>query len=63
NYYSRDESERKYSMKECKNILRIYREKFKNSICNDAIIINNDDELEFVVKDIKKYIDPFLAKL
>ncbi|CAG8826786.1 2981_t:CDS:2, partial [Cetraspora pellucida] len=56
NYNSRKVNERKYSLAECKNILKVYRDKFKNNICNDAIIINNNNSY-FLNNLIEKKMD------
>ncbi|CAG8449307.1 8823_t:CDS:1 [Cetraspora pellucida] len=63
NYYGREEKDRKYPLKECKKILNVYREKFKKDVCGDAIVINNDSDLEDGVNNIKEYFNPYLIKL
>ncbi|CAG8809026.1 17126_t:CDS:1 [Cetraspora pellucida] len=63
NYYKRKEEDRKYTLNESKKILKLYKEKFKSNVCDDAIVINNDSTIEDSVDDIKKYINPFLVNL
>ncbi|CAG8810201.1 10203_t:CDS:2, partial [Cetraspora pellucida] len=60
NYYKRKKKDRKYTLSESKEILKLYKEKFKSNICDDTIVINNDSTIEDSVNDIKKYINSFL---
>ena len=60
---NRREEDRKFTLEETKDISGLYGEYFIKDVCEDAIIINNDEYLESAVKKIKRYMDPFLVKL